>query len=202
MIRHAAIGVPPSIRGLRRGIWLDFVVDVASNDERAIEALWHVDLTVGALADALAQTGQLGIAGATVDGHLPDNTTVPLSGGIGDVTAGQSFSDAGDQTIKADLTQALKQANLTPVSIDIVRVDQPAPAVVAEAADPRTAAAAVAQTTASLFGKDPPNYEGYYLEVRDTKGNPVFIRSAAFRSGVSAAWASPSVADVFPLSHR
>jgi hypothetical protein len=200
-ITSARVGTRPFIQGLRPGVWLHFVVGVPAPDERANRARWEADIIVGALADALAQTARPGISGATIEGSLPDNTIIPdLGGGMGDIVPGQEFLDSSDASMKQDLAELLAAAGLTPVSVDVLRADQPAPAVVAETAHPREAAAAAAQTIRSLFGQAPPKYEGYYFELRDTSGQRLFTTSAAFRSGVGRLWVSPSIADVVSLT--
>jgi hypothetical protein len=52
-----------------------------------------------------------------------------------------------------------------------------------------------------FFAEGSPKYEGHYFEVRTTAGDPVFIHSGAFRSGVGRVWFAPSVADAISIEH-
>ena len=197
----ASIGRRPSTNS-RPGIWLHFQTAVGAVDQAAIRPQWEADLIEGAVADALAATDGEHVAGSTIDWLLPDGRVLPnMGGGMGDVVPGQMFSDLAAGAIKLTLKQRLAQAGLEPTSIEVLHADQPAPAVVATTNDPRSAARAAASTIRLLFGQDPPIFEGYYFEVRDRSGAPVFIQSAAFRSGAGRLWVRPSVEDVSTLNH-
>jgi hypothetical protein len=165
-----------------------------------LEAGWQADLVAGAISDAAAEHGLGKVAGATISGLLSDGSTVPsIGGGIGAVTTGQSFSADSDEQISAALKEVLTAADLVPLSVNVLHADQPAPAVIAQTADPAKAAANAESTINSLFGGHPPKYEGYYLEVRDTTGAPVFVVSYAYRAGSGRRWVDPKFQD--SLSH-
>jgi hypothetical protein len=201
-IRSAGLGSAPNVPGARPGIYLHFVVDADAADQTAIRAEWGADLVEGAVADAFAFGGQGRVVGSTIDLSLPNGSVLPdVTGGMGDITPGQDFSSASDEQIKSTLAAALNNDGLTPVSIDILHADQPAPAVVAETNDPEGAAAKVDQTLHDLFGMNPPIYEGFYFELRDSGGTPLVIASAAYRAGAGRSWTNPQVADVAPQVH-
>jgi hypothetical protein len=188
----------------RPGHWLHFVVAAPAQDERATRPEWEADLVEGAVADALAtSTKGLGVVGdSRIDLRLPDGRLVPdAGGGMGDIQPGQTFSSASTSEIEAAIGSELARRNLTPISIDVLHADQPAPAVVARTDDARGAARAANGTIRALFGIDPPTYEGYYLEVRDGNDRPVLVASAAFRSGSGRLWLRPDVEDVASLVH-
>jgi len=197
----AAEGVPPDVPGLRRGAWLHFIVGVAAKDERVNRPEWESDLIEGAVADALAGSGRA-VAGSTIDWKLPDGTILrAMGGGMGDILPGQTFSSATTDAIRAALAGELTKLGLRPLQIGVLHADQPAPAVIAETGDPLAAAAAAAADIRDLFGQDPPKYEGYYFEVRDLSGRPLFIQSASFRSGAGRLWISPTVSNAVTLNH-
>jgi hypothetical protein len=189
----------PSIQGVRPGLWLNYLVQQKSG-ESVLRPEWEADLTVGAISDAL-EAAHLGtVAGVHVDVQKPDGTIAyNASGGMGDILPGQSFDAGSDTAIIASITSGLNAAGLTPDTISVLHADQPAPVVVATTADPQAAAKAAAQTIQTIFGQNPPKYEGYYFEVRDARGAVVLIQTEAFRTGASAQWVNPSVAAVSSL---
>jgi hypothetical protein len=199
---HVLSGSIDKQAGARPGTVLHFLVSAGGTSEDAIRAQWESDLIAGAVADQLANTPAK-VVSTIIDARLPDGTIHSdlVGGGMGDVVANQDFRDASDDAIRMDVGQTLTEAHLDLVSLDILRPSQAAPAVVAATSDPAAAAVAANNTIQSLFGQNPPKYEGYYFEVRDKKGNPVFIQSASFRSGAGRLWFSPSVADVISLNH-
>jgi hypothetical protein len=104
------------------------------------------------------------------------------SGGDG-IPAGGDLAGEGESEIRSEISAAASKAGLHVLSIDILHADQPAPAVVVETDNPAQAVADASQITATLFGGNPPTYEGYYLEVKDAQYAVVFLRSPDFRSG-------------------
>jgi hypothetical protein len=198
----AKLESPPAVPGIRAGQYLHFVVAIPADDERDMRAKWEADVIAGALADTFADRGASPIVGTVIDGKLPDGTIVPAIGsGFGDIVNGQDFSNSDPSHLKAAVAQALSGVGLRPITVDVLSADQAAPAVVAETSDPVTAATNAAETIRAVFGTNPPNYEGFYLEVRDQAGKPVFIESAAYRSGVGRQWFSPQVKDIISVQH-
>lgn len=202
---HLVVSAEPGVpRGPnpRKGVWLHFVVAAPAQDERVARPEWEADLVEGAVADALeASTGQT-VADSRIDLRLPDGTIVQdASGGMGDIAPGQNFTDAPDNSIEENLSSELSRQGLSPVSIDVLHADQPAPVVIATTPDARKAAQHANELIAALFGTNPPKYEGYYLEIRDAKAIPVLIEAAAFRSGSGRLWIRPDVEDVASVVH-
>jgi hypothetical protein len=195
-VSGVAVGSPPDGRP---GVWLDFSARLGS-DQDIERTGWECDLVEGAIADALNQQDLGHVTGSTIDAVLPNGTHEDIGGGMGDVKAGQSFTNASDASIQSELSTTLKADNLTPVSINILHADQPAPAVIAETADPKEAATSAASTVKALFGgSHPPTFEGFYFEVLDTSGNPLFALSYAYRSASGRQWVTRSLADTFSL---
>jgi hypothetical protein len=197
---RVSLSAPPA-QATRRGYSLSF--DVATDGTVAgnIHAAWEADLVQGVIAEAFAARGMQPVIGSTVTGDLPNGQTVGLQGGVGDVAAGQRFLSSSDASIQQRVEAVLAQASLTPVSITVMHVGQPAPAVIVKTNDPSSAAAAAATTIRALFGADPPLYEGYYFEVDNAAGAPILAQSASFRTGAGRQWVDPSVADSSSLIH-
>ena len=186
----------------REGRWLHVVLAAPAEDERIARPEWEADLVQGAIADALEATTGERVVDVRLDLKLPDGTIIKdaSGGGMGDILPGQNFSTASDDAIRADITAGLAGQGLAPVSIEVLRADQPAPAVVAETSNARQAAKDANETIRALFGNT-PRYEGYYLEIRDGKADPVLIAAAAFRSAAGTVWLRPDVEDVASLPH-
>jgi hypothetical protein len=181
---------------------LHFVVAATDMGENVIRGQWESDLVAGAIADRLAGTPNQ-VVSTIIDVQLPDGEIHPDlgGGGMGNVAPNQAFSSSGESAIRASVTEQLAQSHLDLVSLDVLRAPQAAPAVVVMTDDPLAAAAAASETIRAIFGQNPPKYEGYYLEVRDSAGTPVLIQSAAFRTGAGRLWFAPKVADVISLQH-
>ena len=191
----------PAAQDTTQGSSLNF--DVATDGSVAgnIHAAWEADLVQGVIAEAFVARGMQPVITSTMTGDLPNGQTVTLQGGMGDVAARQSFSSDSDAAIQQRLDAVLTQANLTPVSITVMHVGQPAPAVVARTNDPSSAAAAASTTMRALFGANPPLYEGYYFEIENAAGAPIIAESASFRTGSGRSWVDPSVAASSSLIH-
>jgi hypothetical protein len=177
--------------------WLYATVRVPSMDDgRDVEPMWEADLLEGAV---VARTGTSAnvhdsFGGSTFDAVLPNGTKIDdVSGGLGDVARDQSFDQSSDAAIRSSITSALGADGLTPVSITVFRALDGAPAVVASTSNPQAAVAKLGVIQADLFGK-PPHYEGFYLELRDSTGNPFVHSSASFRTGAGRFWVDPRLA--------
>ncbi len=189
---RVSLSTPPAW-ATRHGDWLSF--DVATDGSVAgnIHAAWEADLVQGVVAEAFAARGMGHVIGSNITGDLPSGQTVALQGGMGDVAAGQRFLSSSDAAIQQHVEAVLAQANLTPVSITVMHVGQPAPAVIVQTNDPSAAAAAATPTIRALFGARPPLYEGYFFEIEDAAGTPILAASASFRTGAGREWVDPSV---------
>lgn len=195
----ARLVAAPATAGARAGRAVAFRVKVPSEGAGVVRSAWEADLLQGVVADAAA--GSEPIVASMIEAVLPGGRIIELTGGMGDISPAQSFDAPSNAAVQRDIRVALGAAGLRVVVVTIMHAGQPAPAVVAEAVDPRAAAAGAAAAVQSLFGSDPPRYEGYYFEVRDTEGNPLFVQSASFRTGAGRLWVSPSVQDVVSLAH-
>jgi hypothetical protein len=201
-VAKAELADPPPVPGARPGNYLHFVVKAPATDERSMRAEWEADLIEGAVADAYAAHGHAPVVGSVVDVELPSGQVAEnAAGGMGDVNAGQDFSSSSDAWIESDLKQKLDAVKLTPLSVFIEHVDQPAPAVVLRTDSPSSAVADAANTLRTLFGHSPATYEGYYFELQDSSSKPILIMSTAYRTGAGRDWVTPAYANVSPISH-
>jgi hypothetical protein len=203
------VGDPPNA-DQPSGSWLNFVARAPAGygttasgwQAESIRSAWETDLVAGAIGDAASERNLGHVAGSTISGVQPDGTTVTdLGGGIGAVPAGQAFSGDSATAVTTNVKSALTASGLDLVSADVLHADQPAPAVVAQTTDPAKAAANAQATVNSLFGGHPPTYEGYYLEVRDSTGNPVYVVSFAYRAASGRQWVDPAFASKSSLGH-
>jgi hypothetical protein len=199
-IAAAHIGSAPAEAATRGDLpWLYASVRVPSlRDGLDIEPMWEADLVEGAVADRVGTAKNIrdDFGGSTFDAVLPDGTRFPdQSGGLGDVTHGQGFSDASNASVEARVRLAIKAAGLEPISVKVLRPLGPAPVVVVGADDAATAAKNYTDLTKSLFG-NPPSYEGYYLEIRGPDGTAIARGSASFRTGAGRFWVDPRWANV------
>jgi len=162
-----------------------------------IRSFWEGSLLQGAVADELA-TGldtSTGVSGGTFVIHLPDGTSKELGAGAGKVRTRQIFSrlDAsGHEQASSNITAVLASFGLGSISTTFITYRDDAVAIVAQV-----------PTGGSLHDFDslrlaltgtPAQYEGVYLEVRDSSGSPIAISATAFRTGAGTLWVDPTVA--------
>jgi hypothetical protein len=154
-----------------------------------LDANWKASLVESVLPEAFAERGiRLNADRVTVIGQLTDGTTEVLGQGGGVIRKGRDFSDGSDAAIKHELTAVLHAAHLTPVSITVVRVGQPAPAVVVKTDQPHAAQLVAPSRMQQLFG----DYEGCYLVVKSPSGQPLAAIWQNGRTGELTGWGNPS----------
>lgn len=137
-----------------------------------IKAQWMAYLVAGSFRDESAQSTAL----PPVGGVILDGYGVQVIGG----------SDHSPITITAPIDQTiltkLKAIGLTPISISDAQPETGiAPVVSAQTSEPATFVAHNAAPWTDVFG-DLNHYEGTYLEVDDTQGQPVIIAAYASRA--------------------
>lgn len=150
--------------------------------------------TVPSESDVLDQWKALLVAGA--DKHLAEiNGGAPIQGIAIGTSAGvfeyldvsqccnSSPTTAVASVLTQQITAALKQLNLTPVSVSFEEPEPGllAPEVVAETADP-SAASSISDPADAVFG-DIQHYEGTYLKIVDSSGSTVRETAYAMRTG-------------------
>lgn len=186
-----AVEAPPE---LKDGKWLYFTVKAQSDSWEAIRSVWEADLVAGVFRDAMHALGETLFA-TRIALALPDGRVVDSSfGGLGDVTFHQQFDSPDLASSDEELRDLASREGLKVLSIDYLKIDQIAPILVLETSEPARVVHDSGQLVLKLFG-DPPRYEGYYLEVRDSGGDPVFVQSTAFRAGAGRWWVRPDLDD-------
>lgn len=181
--------------GVPGGTTLVMTIDGGQSHAEGIKATWDAELLAGALREVANERP----LGATLDNfetmqRVPDGSLVPVDSGFGNVALGQLFDTSGDPMIASRIRAGLTSVGLKPISISFASALQASPVVVAQANDP--AAVVTASEDASFWGKMLGNYqdyEGYYLELRDTQGRPFLISTAAHRAGSSSGWIRPDL---------
>jgi hypothetical protein len=201
------LGKSPS-GDLRQGRWFYATANApAIRDGLEIESLWQLDLLQGAVAESVGtSTGNLAdaIVGSTFDIQLPNGTLVPnVSGGAGDVAAGQVFGTGvpkSDAAVVLRAQSVLKKQGLVPGSVRVLRVGAPAISVTATIPNGRRLSGGLDQLRRAILG-EPPVYEGYYFDIRDSLGNPLLKTSAAFRTGAGRLWVKPGLEAAMGVVH-
>jgi hypothetical protein len=159
-------------------------IDVAGPGASAIRASWEGELLAGALRDVAAEKGLGSLDNFEISSRFPDGTLTPSDSGFGNVVRSQLFDTSPPGLIERRIRTGLANVGLKPISITFVSALQSSPVVIAEADD--AAATISASERAPWWTKvlgDYDNYEGYYVELRDSSGAPFLISTAAHRAG-------------------
>ncbi len=184
-VLHTAAGVGLAIRVPFHGRF----DGSASSLLNVLDARWRASLVDSVLPAAFAERGiRLNADRVTITGLLKDGTRQGLGQGGGDIRRGRDFSHGSDAAIKHELTVVLHAAHLTPVSITVVRIGQPAPAVVVKTDQPHAAQLVAPSRMKLLFGE----YEGYYLVVESPSGVPLAAIWQNGRTGELTGWSNPA----------
>ncbi len=193
----ARIGTPPAGSERVGQPWLYATVAVTDMaDGGDVEPMWEADLLEGAVVERSGTSTDVHaeFGGATFDALLPNGTTLAdNSGGLGNIVRGQVFG--GSRNAQVALRASVLSAGLVPTDVRLLNGIGQAPAIIATAINPRAAMRRFNATVKSVFGS-PPRFEGYYIELRDLRGNPFVRASASFRTGAGRVWVDPSMADL------
>jgi hypothetical protein len=199
-VGHAPAG-PPSVERVALP-WIYATVKVPSlRFGLDVEPLWEADLLEGATVErsGVFPDAHDDLGGATFVALLPGGRVVQDEGaGIGDVALGQRFAAGSDSRIVSSLHAVLAGAGLRVAWIRVLHPLGPAPAVSAVATNPDRVARGYSTLVKALFGA-PPRYEGYYIELKDARGNPIVRASASFRTGAGRCWVAPRYVAVTTL---
>lgn len=174
---------------LRDGRWLYTTVAGGANQPESVEPIWEANLVAGALRDELRLMNIKGdLIASNVSVRLPDGTVMKnVAGGMGEVAFGQSFFNASAGPIQAAIRTSAADLGLHIVSIHVLRPLQSAPAVVVSTNEPSKAVKEIDSIIRKLFG-GPAEYEGQYLEIRDSSETAVLVQASSFRTGVGMRW--------------
>jgi hypothetical protein len=178
------------------GLVLEYDVLVPSFDGAAVaKASWEGDLLTGAVVDEYAARGFGSLSEALATLVDPSGARRAIGGGFGAVVPNQVFNNV-PSSMGAQVAAAAGKLGLTDVSFSTVQGLQESPVIVATTNRPQSAVSSLEQPTVvdALLGALPTQFEGTYLEVRDSAGNPIYIATTAARDGSSMVWTDPSVA--------
>jgi hypothetical protein len=106
----------------------------------------------------------------------------------------QDFGDATDDAIEAAMRSNAAKVGISVDSIEVVRMDQPAPAVVATTHDLNRIEKNPDDVIRQVFDHASTTYEGIYLRVNDSAGNVVLVQALSLRTGVHMQWVPPAQA--------
>lgn len=175
---------------------------VSGADE--IRLTWLGALAQGAIAE-LHHTTEVStnevVGGATINVNLPDRT-VPLDGGRGYVSTGQTFAAQGlsDDEIVRSVQQVLESYGLKALDIKVLHPLAPAILVRASIDDTVEPKWTVDELRDAIAGT-PKTFEGVYLEIDDPKGNPLLASGTSYRTGLGGYWFSPGQDQRFGALH-
>jgi hypothetical protein len=169
-------------------LWLNATVRAPEHGPLALRAIWEAQLLAGALADQLDVAGLSRLSNAVITLKLPNGQLVEGVNGLGNVVRAQDFGDATDDAIEAEIRSNAAKVGITVDSIEVVRMDQPAPAVVATAHDLSGIKKDPDDVIRQVFGHESANYEGIYLRVNDSAGNIALVQASSLRTGVHIQW--------------
>jgi hypothetical protein len=125
---------------------------------------------------------------------LPNGRVVPGTSSLGNVVRAQDFGDATNDAIEAEIRSNAAKVGISVDSIEVVRMDQPAPAVIATAHDLNGIKKNPDDVIRRVFGHASTTYEGIYLRVNDSAGNLVLVQASSLRTGVHTQWVPPAQA--------
>jgi hypothetical protein len=152
-------------------------------------ANWEAELIDEVIGGAFAERGiRLNVNRVQISGLLADGTTESFGTGA-QIRKGRDTAHPSGAALKHGLTAVLRDAQLTPVSITVLHVGLPAPAVVVKTDHPDARELVSQSVMRTLFSEG--GLEGYYIEVVSTTGEPL---AAVWRTGDGAAegWSNPS----------
>lgn len=148
-------------------------------------AEWRASLVDGVIQEVFAKRGiRLNGDRMTNIGVLPNGTTVLLGEDGLAMRKRGNFFHASDAAIKHRLTAILSEAQLTPVSIAVLRVGQPAPAVVVKTDKQDPTELVPRSVMTDLFGA----FEGYYIMVESSTGEPLGVCWQNGRTDEASRW--------------
>lgn len=190
------VGVPPVDTKVSRG-WLEIAGSVPTEaDGRLTEFGWKADLATGAVID-LAHSDQASVrevvVGTSAIAHLPDGRSVDVSGGVGDIAAGQVFSvevDAPTEAIERIVSESLAKFGLEADAVEVLRPLQTAVQVVVRVPDGELAWT-VPDLVAQVQGD--ARFEGVLLTLRSPGGSVAATVSHSYRTGNHRTWLAPGV---------
>jgi hypothetical protein len=159
------------------------------------KALWEGQLFAGAVADEYAASGLQPILEVHPYLVTPDGSRQLAGGGVASQIHDQIF-DHVPSNVGTTVAAAARGFGLRAVKVSTLTAIQNAVAIDAVSDAPKDSVDALEKSNhgvlGALLGARPGNYEGIFLEIRDSQGRPMYIDASAPRSGAGIAWADPS----------
>lgn len=159
------------------------------------KALWEGQLFAGAVTDEYAASGLQPILEVHPYLVTPDGARQLAGGGVANQIHNQVF-DHVPSNVATTVAAAAEGFGLRQVKVSTLTAIQDAVAIDAVSDAPKDAVDALEKSNhgvlGALLGVRPANYEGIFVEIRDSQGRAMFIDASAPRSGAGIAWADPS----------
>ena len=177
------------------GLVLEYELRVRAMESSAIpEALWQGNLLVGAVADAFASRGFGAISEARASLVTPQGEVRGTSAGIGLVVRDQVFADF-PADVKSSIEKVAPLFGLRDIRVSYVEGLQRAIVITATTDHPKRDVTHLVYRRGldRLLGRRSTDFEGAYLEVRDSAGATVFAAGRASRNGAGLSWAKPEL---------
>ncbi len=170
----------------------DIAVTEFSGDQ-FLRGTWEGHLFAGAVRDRLAasQGPKLISFEATLVKATGDRSD--MGGGLGHVVSGQIFEPVTPKVLGGIEARA-EARGFSDVRTSALPVIQPAIAITMKSAKPvETVSALLDQdgVLRYLLGRPSAAYEGTYVEIRDSDGEPIYIEATAPRAGAGMRWERP-----------
>jgi hypothetical protein len=199
----ADFGVPPHARAAENGTstqdahlpdGLIVMVPAAGIGAAAVKPEWEADLLAGAVNDELVAHGLRGLSTLTTSLELPDGSVIPVGSGYGNVVAGQQFDESAPSVLASSIKSGIAAVGLQLARITFEKPEQLAPVIYATTSNPAgwVQRAERDETYRAILGNY-RNLEGWYIEVDDSNGKPVWIGSMANRDGDGSSWTRPDL---------
>jgi hypothetical protein len=174
---------------------LNVTVTAKGRGALAVKSEWEAELLGSAVNDELIAHGLAGLSTVAVTLELPSGELVRVGSAYGNVVPEQQFKTTSAGTFERELRTGVADVGLTLNSITFERPQQLAPVIYATTADPPewVHKAEREETFQTMLG----NYrdlEGFYIEVDDVSGNPVWVSSMSNRAGSGGSWIRPDLA--------
>jgi hypothetical protein len=159
------------------------------------QALWEGDLFTGALRDEFAARGLGDVIDAYGTFVTPDGSRESAGGGVSYGVATNQVFNPIPTGIVSTVAKRGATVGLHSVQVKTMHVLQDALVIHATSNSPKTDVAALLAKGGLTFllGQNPSNFEGVFLRIDDSSGNPVYDASTAPRAGGGGFWADPAL---------